>query len=199
MVKRAHVMQAIGELYEEYADVIRQRQQEFSQVLSGTFVFRLGLDLAELGDAVDKPRDVLSKQLLDLVGGCKSILDRVVEDRGGDRLVVELEVGQDSGDLDRVAELGIARGALLIPMRLHREDIGAVDQPLVRIRIIGADLLDQLILSQHRPKMGDPSAIVQARKREAGTRSAHEVHALGLRGSSPPAPKPCLLGGDHLA
>src|SRR5437868_12516459 len=69
-----------------------------------------------------------------------------------------------------MAEIGVARGALLIAVRLHREDVGAVDQPLVRIGIIGADLLDQLILSQHQPKMGERSAIVQARKGEGAQR-----------------------------
>jgi len=38
-------------------------------------------------------------------------------------------------------------------MRLHREDVSAIDQPLIRIGIIGPDPLDQLVLPQHEPKM----------------------------------------------
>ena len=105
--------------------------------------------LRQLGHAVDEAGDVLAEQLLDLFGGGERVLDRVVEDRGDDRLVVELEVGEDARDLDRMAEIGVAGGADLGAVRLHREDVGAVDQPLVRIGIVGADLLDQLILSQH--------------------------------------------------
>ncbi len=50
---------------------------------------------------------------------------------GGDRLVVEVEIGEDARDFDRVAEIGVARRALLVPVRIDREDIGAVEQGLV--------------------------------------------------------------------
>ena len=152
-------------------------------------ILRLRLDLAELGDAVDQPGDVLAEQLLDLFGRRERVLDRVVEDRGDDRLVVELEVGEDARDLDRVAEIGVARGALLGAVRLHREDVGAVDQPLVRIGIVGPDLLDQFVLSQHPPKMGRSGLIVQARKEGVGRRAEGEEEA---------APGEILLGGERL-
>ena len=48
------------------------------------------------------------EQPLDLFRGGDGILDRVVEDAGGDRLGVEPELGQDAGDLDRVAEVRVA-------------------------------------------------------------------------------------------
>ena len=154
VVERAHVVQPVGELDQQHADVVRHGEQELAQILGGALVLRLRLDLGELGDAVDQPRDVLAEQLLDLFGGRQRVLDRVVEDRGDDRLVVELEVGEDAGDFDRVAEIGVARGARLGAVRLHREDIGAVDQRLVGVGIVGPDLLDQFILAQHRTKMG---------------------------------------------
>ena len=158
----------------------RQREQELAQILGRPLVLGLRLDLAELGDAVDQPRDVLAEQLLDLLGRRERVLDRVVEDGGGDRLVVELEVGEDAGDLDRMAEIGIARGALLDAMRLHREDVGAVDQPLVRVRIVGPDLLDQLILPQHLAKMGQAALLC---KRESMLAGALWLIATGLRNS----------------
>ena len=132
----------------------RQREQELAQVLGGALILRLRLDLRQLGDAVDQPGDVWPEQFLDLLGGGDRVLDRVVEDGGDDRLVVELQVGEDAGDLDRMAEIGVARGADLGAVRLHREDVGAVDQPLVGIGIVGPDLLDQLILSQHKGYVG---------------------------------------------
>ena len=134
--------------------------------------------LRQLGHAVDQARDVLAEMLLDLFRGGERVLDRVVEDRGGDRLVVELQVGEDPGDFDRMAEIGVARGAHLRAVRLHREDVGAVDQPLVRVGIVGADLLDQFILSQHVPKMGRRGAIVQARKEGRG-RAREETRPRG--------------------
>ena len=163
-MERAHVVQPVGELHQEHADVVAEREQEFAQVLGGAFVLGLSFDLAELGHAVDQPRDVLAKMLLDLLRSGERVLDRIVEDRGDDRLIVELQIGEDPGDFDWVTEIRIARRADLRAVRLHREDVGAVDQPLVRIGIVGAHLLDQFVLSQHVPKMGRRSAFVQARK-----------------------------------
>ena len=64
------------------------------------------------------------------------VLDRVVQQRRRDGGVVELQVGQDRGDFERMGEIGIARGALLLAMRLHGVDIGAVEQLLVGVRIV---------------------------------------------------------------
>ena len=153
-MERAHVVQPVGELHQQHPNVVAEREQELAQILGGALVFRLRLDLRQLGDPVDQPGDVRAEQLVDLFGRGERVLDRVVEDCGDDRLVVELEVGEDPGDFDRMAEIGVARGAHLRAVRLHREDVGAVDQPLVRIGIVGADLFDKLILSQHAPKMG---------------------------------------------
>ena len=95
-------MQPVGELDQQDADVVGQREQELAEVLGGALVLRLGLDLAQLGDAVDQPGDVLAEQFLDLLRGSERVLDGVVEDRGGDGQVVELQVGEDARDLDRV-------------------------------------------------------------------------------------------------
>src|SRR6185437_7336943 len=57
--------------------------------------------------------------------------------------------GQDGRDLQRMSEIGIARGALLAAVRLHREHIGAIEQILVGVRIVAADPLDQFVLPHH--------------------------------------------------
>ena len=69
VVERAHVVQPVGELDEQHADVVAQREQELAQILRGALIFRLRLDLAELGHPVDQPRDIGAEQFLDLLGG----------------------------------------------------------------------------------------------------------------------------------
>ena len=84
------------------------------------------------------------------------VLDRVVQQRRGDGRVVELEVGEDRRDFERMGEIGVARGALLLAMRLHGVDIGAVEQGLVGVRIVALDPLDQVVLPHHlrlRPRL----------------------------------------------
>ena len=115
VMERAHVVEPVGELDQQDADVVRHGEQELAQILGRALAFALRLDLGELGDAVDEAGDVLAEQFPDLGRRRQRVLDRVVEDRGDDRLVVEPQIGEDAGDLDRVAVIGIARGAGLEP------------------------------------------------------------------------------------
>jgi hypothetical protein len=67
-VERAHVVQPVGELDQQHADVARHGEQELAQVLGRALVLGLGLDLGELGDPVDQAGDVGAEMLLDLLG-----------------------------------------------------------------------------------------------------------------------------------
>ena len=51
---------------------------------------------------------------LDVVGGGGGVLDRVVEQGGGDRDVVEAQVGEDHRHAERVRDVGLARAADLL-------------------------------------------------------------------------------------
>ena len=183
VMERAHVVQPIGELHQQHPDVVAEREEELAEVLGGALVLGLGFDLGKLGHAVDQARDVLAEMLLDLFRRGECVLNRIMEDRGDDRLVVELQVGEDARDLYRVAEVRVAGRADLRTVRLHRENVGAVDQPLVRVGIVGANLLDQFVLSQHASKMGRCGAFVQARKAGAGPRRGNAAPREDLLGS----------------
>jgi hypothetical protein len=95
------------------------------------------------------PRDMVAEQPLDLLRRGDGVLDRVVEDRRGDRLVIEMQVGQDARDFDRMAEIGVAAGALLAAMGVDRKHIGAVEQRLVGLWVVGEDPIYKFILTQH--------------------------------------------------
>jgi hypothetical protein len=53
-------------------------------------------------------RRATSELTLHLLGREVGVLDRVVEERGGDCLSVKLEVGQDGGNLQRVVDVLLA-------------------------------------------------------------------------------------------
>jgi hypothetical protein len=148
-VQRAHVVQPVGELDQQHADVLAHRQQELAQVLGDALVVGQLLDLGQLGDPVDELGDVGAEHLLDFIDRRQRVLDGVVEQRGDDRLLVELEVGHQPGDLDRVAEVRVAAGALLRAVLLHREHVGAVEQRLVGVGVVGLDPFHKFVLAQH--------------------------------------------------
>ena len=101
-VDRAHVVQAVGELDQDDADVRRHRDHHLAVVLGLRLVARLEGQAGELRDAVDKARDLLAEGLLDLLQRRGRVLDGVVEQRGAQRLGVEPHPRADLGDPDRV-------------------------------------------------------------------------------------------------
>ncbi len=153
-MERPHIVQPVGELDQQHADIVRHGEQELAEILRGALVLGLRFDLGQLGDAVDQPRDGGAEQLLDLLDRRDGVLHRVVQDRGGDRLVVEMQLGQDAGHLDRMAEIGVARGAFLRAMGVDREDIGAVEQRLIGLRVVIEDPVYKFILAQHALRWG---------------------------------------------
>ena len=62
VVQRAHVVEAVGELDQEDANVLRQGEQEFAQILGLMGLIGLQLEPAQLGHAVDEPGGVLAEE-----------------------------------------------------------------------------------------------------------------------------------------
>jgi hypothetical protein len=142
-------VQAIGELHQQHPHVVGDRKQQLAQVIGLGGLLGDENEPGELGQPLDQGADVGAESLVDLGAGCLGVLDRVVKQRRRDRRVVELEVGQDGGDFQRVRELGVAGGALLLAMRLHRIDVGPVQHGLVGVGVVALDPLDQLVLPHH--------------------------------------------------
>ena len=136
-------------LISEHADIVGDRQQQLAQVLGLLGFARNQLQPLQLGEALDQRADLVAEHLVDLGAGGLGILDGVVQQRRDDGGVVELEVGEDRRDFERMREIGIAGGAGLRAVRLHGVDIGAVQQVFVGVRIIGSDAFDQVILPHH--------------------------------------------------
>jgi hypothetical protein len=149
-MQRAHVVEPVGQLDEEDADVLAHRQEELAQVFRCALVLGHRLDLGELGHAIDQPGDIGAEQPLNLLDSGERVLDRIVKQRGDDGFLIELELGHQPGNLDRVAEVGIAAGALLGAVLLYGVDIGTVEHRLVGFGVIAQDPLDQFELAQHR-------------------------------------------------
>ena len=149
MRQRAHIVQPVGELDQEHAHVVGDGEQKLAQVLGLLRLLGDEIELLQFGQPLDQGADVGAEQAVDLGAGGVGILDGVVQERRGDGGVVELEIGEDRGDLERVREVRIAGGAPLRAVGAHGIDIGAVEQVLVGRGIVLFDPVDQLELPHH--------------------------------------------------
>ncbi len=68
---------------------------------------------------------------------------------GRDRGIVELKVGEDRRDFERMREIRIAGGTLLLAVDLHGIHVCAIEQVLVDMGIVLAHPLDKVVLAHH--------------------------------------------------
>ena len=174
MRKRAHVVQAVGELDDDHADVAAHGEEHLAEVPGLLGIHGGDLDRGELGHAVHEVRDRLPKELGDLVLGRRGVFHRVVEQGGADGVLVHAQVvSQDEGNLDGVVDVGLARAAALVLVEVGGKAIGAVD--LLASLLIEVDLAGGLQQPEvSRLRHGLLGLCLRRRRR-------HGRHLRGLR------------------
>ena len=148
-MQRAHIVQPVAQLDQQHADILAHGEQELAQVFRRALVLGHLLDLGKLGHPVDQPGHVAAEIPLDILDRRQRILDRIVKQRGGDRLLIELQIGHQTGDLDRMAEIGIAARPGLRAVLLDGIDIGAVEHRLIGVGVVFLDPFYEFVLAQH--------------------------------------------------
>ena len=143
VLDRAEVVEAVGELDEDDADVLGHRHDHLAVVLGLGLLAGLELDAGQLRDAVDEHGDLVAELLAQRVELDAGVLDDVVEERGGDRLLVEAQAGADRGDADGMRDERLARAALLALVRGRGEAERARDELDVDVRVLGGELGEQ--------------------------------------------------------
>ena len=142
VLERTHIMQAVGELDHDDADVLRHREEHLAIVLELLLLARLVLDLAELRHAIDEHRDFLAEHLLDLLVRIDGVLHDIMEERRADGHIVDVQLRQDLRDMQGMDDIFLAGNTLLPLMRRVRELVRALDQTDIRLRLIALDRLD---------------------------------------------------------
>ncbi len=152
VLERPHVVEAVGELDKNDPDVVGHGQQHLAEVLGLTLLFGLEVNLSDLGDAVDQVCHLDAEHPLQFLPGGEGILDGVMEQPGHHRWHVELQVSQYARHLHGVNEIGLSRETRLSLVDLGAVDIGLADQVQVGHRIVGDDLIEDIVEPYHGEK-----------------------------------------------
>ena len=186
VLDRAHVVEPVGELDQDHADVAGHRDDELAVVLRLRLLAALELDARQLGDALDERRRSRSPNSARMSSiSTPGVLDRVVEQRGGDRRLVHPQAGEDLRGAPRVVDELLPGAAQLPVVGLRGELERPHDQVAVELGLVGLELGQQLVdeilvpLDYRHPHIlpgsgADPPA---ARRQEsacrAGNRAVH--------------------------
>ncbi len=154
MFEGTHVVQAVGELDEDDADVVDHGQHHFAEVLGLRFLPGGEIDSADLGDAFDNMRHLFAELLCYFNRGDRGVFDGVVEQAGGDGNGIHFHVGEHVADLQRMYQVGLARGSGLSGVVLLGEFVGPLDQFEVVVGTVLAQLPHQFAEAGHRQHVG---------------------------------------------
>ena len=132
---RAGVVQPVGELDDEDADVAGHRDDHLAHGL-GLGGLAVG-HLVELGDAVDEHRDLVAEVGAQLVEAVCRVLDRVVQQRRRERGRRHAELGEDRRHRERVRDVGVAALAHLAVVRALGDGIRPLDDREVGLGVVG--------------------------------------------------------------
>ena len=148
--ERAHVVQAVGQLDQDHAQVARHRQQHLAEAFGRRFLAVLELQLVELGDAIDQFRHGLAE-----FGGQgfqrqRRVLDGVVQDRRDQGLDVDLLLGEHAGHRDRMGDVRLAGPARLPGVRRGADHPGAAQLLTLAVGQVGGGPLQRAHVLGHR-------------------------------------------------
>ena len=147
--ERAHVVEAVGELDEDDADVVDHRQEHPPEVLGLLGFLGRERDARQLGDALDDVSDLGAEEFGDPLDGGQRVLDDVVEQAGRHRHGVQSHVGQQVGHFERMDEVRLA-GMPHLPLVLPGgEHVRPAEQFQVGVGAVAADLVDQVLEPNH--------------------------------------------------
>ena len=150
----AHVVQAIGELDEDHADVLHHGEDHLAEVLRLRLGLAAELDLGQLGDAIDQLGDLFAEFAGQLLLADAGVLNDVVQDGGDEGAGVHAHLGQDPGHRQRMVDVGFARHAHLAIVGLGAVEVGPVDV----LDLVGFEVsleeLAQVVNQKHRTPGG---------------------------------------------
>ena len=140
VLDRPQVVQPVGELDQDHAQVFGHRHDELAVVLRLGVLATLELDARQLRHPLDEGCDLVAElrpYLFDVGAG---VLDDVVKQRSGKRRLVELQAREDLRGAPRVVDELLARLPHLPRVRLR----GVVERPdeelAIGVRLVGLDL-----------------------------------------------------------
>ncbi|MNM28426.1 hypothetical protein D3C81_389410 [compost metagenome] len=126
-VQGAHIVQAVGQLDQDHAHVGGHGQQHLAEVFRLRFDLALELDLFQLRQAIDQVRHRRAEALDQFILLDVLVFHDVVQQGGHDGLRVELPVGADFRDGDRMRDIRLARTAHLAQVHFVGEAVGFLD------------------------------------------------------------------------
>ena len=146
VLHRPHIVQPVGQLDEDNADILVHRQKHLADILRLLLLFGREGHVGQLGDAADHNRDVRAEGFFQFVERHRRILNDVVQKRRADTVGIHSHSDQDDRTGNRRGNIRITRPADLTSVCLVRHFIGAFNLFYIIILIARFQSGDQVVM-----------------------------------------------------
>ncbi|RMS61260.1 hypothetical protein ALP63_05250 [Pseudomonas syringae pv. aceris] len=126
--QRAHVVQAVGELDQNDANVARHGHGHFLEVFRLGFGLGLEIHLGQFADPIDQFRDGLAKLGAERFLGNPGVFDDVMQHRSHQALMVHVHVGKNVRHRKGMGDVGFTAATALAIVGLFGVEIRSADQ-----------------------------------------------------------------------
>ena len=126
--QRAHVVQAVGELDQDHANVARHGHGHLLEVFGLCFGLGLEVHLGQLADAIDQFGHGFTELRLQRFLGNTGVFDHVMQHRGHQTLMVHVHVGKNIGHGKRMRDIRLTAAAALAVVGLFGVEVRSADQ-----------------------------------------------------------------------
>ncbi len=154
MLERAHVVQAIGELDHDDADVVDHGQHHLADALGLGLFTRGEFDFADLRDALNDVRHLFAELGADVIDRDRSVFDGVVQQAGGDGRGVEAHVGENARNFEGMDQVGLTGGAGLTLMMAEGKLVGLFNYRKIVVWAVLAYLSEQIAKAGNSEDVG---------------------------------------------
>lgn len=143
MVERPHVVEPVTELDQQHPEVLGHCHDHFPEALGLPVLPGAEVDVVQLGQAVDEPRDLRAEMARDVAERRVGVLDDVMQQAGADAGGIQPQVSDDPCYTRRVHEIGLSAAPPLVAVRPLSVTVSALYQRRIRAWMIGSDALDE--------------------------------------------------------
>ena len=127
-IKSAHVVQAVGQLHQNYPDVFGHGHGHFLKVFGLYFGLRIEIKLVEFADPVHQVGHGFTKLAGNGIASQTSIFNYIVQHGGHQALMVQVHFNQNVGNCKRMGNIVFAAVTVLAVVGLLSVVISAPDQ-----------------------------------------------------------------------
>ena len=149
--KGPHIMNPVGQPYDENPDIGRHGKHHFSEIFRLSFQLASKGNLADFRQSVDNEGHIISEGIAYLLDGRKGVLHRVMEKPRHDRRDVEPHINKNTGNFKGMNQVGLTGKPHLSLVNGCGKDIGLLHHLDFVMGQVGLGLIEYVGNSYHCP------------------------------------------------